>query len=303
MSKKSALVKGIDALFGEETNASVTPAPVPAAPVESSRAVEEEGVKTVPIELVAPNGNQPRKSFDEDALVELSESIQTKGILQPILVEIDGDHYRIIAGERRYRASVMAGLKKIPVLVKEMTEEERLEVALIENIQREDLNAVEEAMAYKAIMDAGKLSQEEVARKVGKKRSTVANALRLLRLDKDMQRGLAEGLLTSGHARAILSLENPADQRILHSRILHGEVSVREAERMASELSKGKRVIKTKKEAPLRAPQSPELQHIEQKFINTFGTKVRIKGNNHKGTIEIAYLSMEDLERILEIVE
>ena len=304
MSKKAALGKGIDALFGGEPEPAAveanSPVSQPVFPAESS---EEETVRLVPIEIVSPNGDQPRKSFDDDTLTELADSIREKGVLQPILVEVDGDHYRIIAGERRYRASIIAGLKKIPLIVRELSEEDRLEVALIENIQREDLNALEEALAYKSIMDSGKLSQEQVAKKVGKKRSTVANSLRLLRLDKDMQRSLAEGQLTSGHARSILSLENPADQRILHSRILHGEVSVREAERMASELSKGKRVTSSKKEPPLRAPITPELQHIEQKFINTFGTKVRIKGSNHKGTIEIAYLSMEDLERILDIIE
>ncbi len=301
MSKKSALGKGIDALFGEESGPVVSGESAVVPPVQT--ASEDEGIKTIPIELVAPNAGQPRKSFDQDTLEELADSIREKGILQPILVEVDGDHYRIIAGERRFRASLLAGLKKIPVMVRQMSEEDRLEVALIENIQREDLNPLEEAQAYKAIMDAAKLSQEEVARKVGKKRSTVANSLRLLRLDKDMQRALAEGQITSGHARAILSLENPADQRILHSRILHGEVSVREAERMAADLSKGKRTSSGKKEAPLRAPKTPELQHIEQKFINTFGTKVQIKGNNHKGSIEISYFSMEDLERILEIIE
>ena len=297
MSKKAALGKGIDALFGGE-------------PAEQGKDYQgpsglsgvEDAVRMVPVELVVPNQGQPRKNFDQESLVELADSIREKGILQPILVEIQDDHYRIIAGERRYRASLLAELKKIPVLVRQMTDEDRLEVALIENIQREDLNPIEEALAYKAIMEGATLSQEDVAKKVGKKRSTVANALRLLRLDEEMQRSLAEGHITSGHARAILSLDNPADQKILHSRIVHGDVSVREAERMASDLAKGKR-SSLKKEPPLRAPQTPELQHIEQKFINTFGTKVRIKGNNHKGSIEIAYFSMDDLERILEIIE
>ena len=295
MSNKPALGKGLDALFGAESGESKSLS----EPV--SRGTAASGVEMISVDLIETNFEQPRKAFSQEALEELAESIREQGVLQPVLVEKEGDRYRIIAGERRYRASKLAGLAEIPVIVKSLTHAEKLEVALIENIQREDLNPLEEAMAYKSIMDAGQLSQEEVARKVGKKRPTVANALRLLRLEKDMQNALAAGELTPGHARSILSLENPADRRILFSRIMHGDLSVREAERMAGELAKGQRKGTHKKEAPLRT-QTPELREIEQRFIDVFGTKVRIQGNNNRGQIEITYLSMDDLERIMDII-
>jgi len=294
VSSKPALGKGLDALFGGDA---------PAEPVspEPKAASGGSGAELLPIDQIVPNQDQPRKTFSSETLEELADSIREQGVLQPLLVEKEGNRYRIIAGERRYRASRLAGLKEIPVIIKSLTEAEKLEVALIENIQREDLNPLEEALAYKSIMDAGQLSQEEVARKVGKKRPTVANALRLLRLEKDMQNALAAGELTPGHARSILSLENPADRRILFSRIVHGDLSVREAERMAGELAKGQRKGTHKKEAPLRT-QTPELREIEQRFIDVFGTKVRIQGNNNRGHIEISYLSMDDLERIVDII-
>ena len=248
MSKKAALGRGLDSLFGDPPGREgVEPGIVP-------RASSDDGkIKTVPIELVSPNPGQPRKNFEREALEELASSIREKGILQPILVEEYGEGYRIIAGERRFRASLLAKVKTLPVMVRRMTEEERLEAALIENVQREDLNPLEEARAYKTIMDVAKLSQEDVACRVGKKRSTVANSLRLLRLDEDMQRALSEGLITPGHGRAILSLENPADQRILHAHILRGDLSVRKAERMAAELAKGKRSSREIRKL-LRAP-------------------------------------------------
>lgn len=253
------------------------------------------------MDLVDAGREQPRKKFSREALEELAESIKAQGVLQPILVEKAGDRYRIIAGERRFRACRLAGLGEIPAIVRDFSPGEKLEAALIENIQREDLNPLEEALAYRAIMDAGKLSQEETAKKVGKNRSTVANALRLLRLDKDMQEALTGGEFTPGHARAVLSLENPADRRILFSRIMETGMSVREAEQTAGELAKGKRAGKAKKTAAPRAL-PPELREIEQRFIDVFGTKVKIKGDNNSGQIEISYLSMADLERITEII-
>jgi len=294
VSSKPALGKGLDALFGGEGPAE------PASP-EPKASTGGAGAELLPIDQIVPNQDQPRKTFSTETLEELADSIREQGVLQPLLVEKEGNRYRIIAGERRYRASRLAGLSEIPVIIKSLTEAEKLEVALIENIQREDLNPLEEALAYKSIMEAGQLSQEEVARKVGKKRPTVANALRLLRLEKDMQNSLAAGELTPGHARSILSLENPADRRILFSRIIHGDLSVREAERMAGELAKGQRKGTHKKEAPLRT-QTPELREIEQRLIDVFGTKVRIQGNNNRGHIEISYLSMDDLERIVDII-
>ncbi|MBI9103542.1 MAG: ParB/RepB/Spo0J family partition protein [Spirochaetales bacterium] len=298
MSNKPALGKGLDALFGgDNQNAQVSETENLNEKIDSTGS----GLRFVAIGKLDANSNQPRKTFSDEALGELADSIREQGILQPILVEAAGSRYRIIAGERRFRASQLAGITEVPVIIKNLTEAERLEVALIENIQREDLNPMEEAIAYKAIMDAGQLSQEEVATKVGKKRPTVANSLRLLRLEKDMQNSVAEGDLSPGHARSILSLENPADRRILFSRILNGGMSVREAEKMAGELSRGQRKSPARKEAPLRT-QTPELREIEQRFIDVFGTKVKIKGSNNKGQIEISYLSMDDLERIVDII-
>lgn len=256
--------------------------------------------------LLKPNPHQPRHEFDEEALKELADSIREHGIIQPIIVEDAGDGtYFIIAGERRTRAARLAGLAKVPVIVKKFSDERKLEVALIENIQRENLNPVEEAQAYHRLMTLGNLSQEEAASRVGKNRSTVANALRLLKLPEDMTGSLSSGQITSGHARAILSVLNPADQRILFGRIVGNALSVRDAERMAGELNAGSRAG-TAKPAPKKATgdgmRDIEIRNIEQKFIDILGTKVSVKGNLERGTIEIAYFSRDDLDRLYEVI-
>lgn len=258
--------------------------------------------------LLKPNPHQPRREFDEEALKELADSIREHGIIQPIIVEEAGDgSYFIIAGERRTRAARLAGLARVPVIVKKFSDERKLEVALIENIQRENLNPVEEAQAYHKLMALGNLSQEEAATRVGKNRSTVANALRLLKLPEDMTSSLASGQITPGHARAILSVLNPADQRILFGRIVGNALSVRDAERIAAELNGGSRAgsdtaKKRGKETANDARKNVEVQNIEQKFIDALGTKVSIKGNLERGTIEIAYFSRDDLDRVFEIL-
>jgi len=257
--------------------------------------------------LLKPNPHQPRREFDETALRELADSIREHGIIQPIIVEEAGDgSYFIIAGERRTRAARLAGLSKVPVVVKKFSEERKLEVALIENIQRENLNPIEEAQAYHQLMALGNLSQEEAATRVGKNRSTVANALRLLKLPEDIASSLASGQITAGHARAILSVLNPADQRILFGRIVGNGLSVRDAERMAAELNAGSRAsspapaakAKTEKDAM----KDIEVRNMEQRFIDALGTKVAVKGSLEKGTIEIAYFSRDDLDRIYELI-
>jgi len=287
---KKALGRGIDALLsggdgdaGLETHA---------------------GVEHVPISQLRPNPNQPRKDFNPDSLAELAQSIKQKGIIQPVLVEDTGDGFLMIAGERRYRAAQMAGLTEIPVLVREFSDDDKLEIALIENLQREDLNPIEEAIAYKRLLDEKGLNQDEVADRVGKNRSTVANSLRLLKLPQDMQNSLAKGEISAGHARAILSVLNPSDQRILFSRIMQDGLSVREAEFQAGELNKGRRPVPLKEKSEAMHPQQdqPELADIEQKLIDALGTKVSIKGSVKHGKIEITYYSMDDLERILEII-
>lgn len=257
--------------------------------------------------LLKPNPHQPRREFDEGALHELADSIREHGIIQPIIVEETGDgSYFIIAGERRTRAARLAGLAAVPVIVKKFSDERKLEVALIENIQRENLNPVEEAQAYHKLMTLGNLSQEEAATRVGKSRSAVANSLRLLKLPEDMQSSLASGQITSGHARAILSVLNPADQRILFGRIVGNGLSVRDTERMAAELNGGSRAGNAPTETPKKketdAGKDLELRALEQRFIDALGTKVAVKGSMSRGSIEISFFSRDDLDRIYGLI-
>ena len=265
--------------------------------------VSEEDIKDrvlyVSVDKITPNVNQPRKSFDDDSLAELSASIKNQGVLQPLLVEkITDDSYVIVAGERRFRAAKIAGLSEVPVIVKSFNEVQRIEVALIENIQRENLNAIDEAAAYQYLIQKSGLTQEEVAEKVGKKRSTVTNSLRLLQLPDQMKDDIVSGVLTAGHARAILSLVNPNDRVLLRDKIIEKELSVREAEEEAQALNEGKKV-KVK-----RAPKArdPYIQGVEDKLLEAFGTKVEVKGNLKKGKLVIPYASQSDLERLYRLL-
>jgi len=283
MSKK-ALGKGIGALFTEITEPEVI-----------------DSLTKVSVELLKPNPYQPRKEFNDEALQELAASIKQNGIIQPILAEPEDDGtFIIIAGERRVRAAKLAGLTEVPVLLNKYTVEEKLEIALIENIQREDLSALEEAYGYKNIADILNINQEEVAQKVGKKRSTIANALRLLKLPDNVKESLNTGRITAGHARAILSIVNPNDQELLYKKIIENNYSVREAEKQASLLNKGIKGKEKSKSAAVKI--NNDIEGIKQKFIDILGTKVEIIGDLKKGKIEIAYFSMSDLERIMEII-
>ncbi len=303
---KLGLGKGLGALLSEaedEVDISSTGVPFGHKEGSGSSAVSQGGDTLVDINLLKPNPHQPRVEFDVDALQELSESIKEHGVIQPVLVEEDGSGgYYIIAGERRTRASRLAGLTQIPVRIKKYSEELKLEIALIENIQRENLNAVEEARAYQKLMEMGQLNQDEVAHRVGKNRSTVANALRLLKLPEDMQSSLAAGAISAGHARALLSVVNPSDQRILFGRIIGQSMSVRDAEASATELNsggKGKAVVKSDKK---EITKDPDLAFIEQQFIDKLGTKVAIKGDFDKGSIQIDYFNRDDLDRLLNLI-
>ncbi len=288
---KRALGKGIDALFQSLTE-------------EGKEEQRSEGYEILDVSRLVPNPHQPRKEFKQEALEELAASIRAKGVLQPLLVEPREDgSYTIVAGERRYRAAILAGLQKVPVIIRSFTEQERLEIALIENLQREDLTPIEEAKAYRTLMETSGLSQEELSERIGKNRSTIANTLRLLKLPEDMQEAIHAGSLSPGHARAILSIVNPADMRILFNRIRSKGLSVREAETMAAELNRGSRAAEPEKESTFPKQRPIELQELEQRLLNVLGTKVRIRGNGKRGTIEIAYFSTEDLERIVEILE
>lgn len=294
MSKKKALGgMGLDALLSldDESNGSS---------VSLSEDIKD-AVQDLDISLIKANPDQPRKIFTEESLQELAASIASQGVIQPILVERDGSAFIIIAGERRFRASQLAGMKEIPGIIRDFSEEEKLEIALIENIQREDLTAIEEARAYRHIMDSLDLSQQEIADKVGKKRSTIANSLRLLNLPEDIQESLNHGSITAGHARAILAVINPADQKILHSRIKDEGLSVRATEGMVEDLNKGKR-LQNREKPELPKNKIPEILGIEQKFIDHFGTRVQVRGNLKKGKIEISYFSEDDLERIYDLI-
>ena len=300
INKKHGLGRGINSLIDEYSTYEV-------------KKLEETGSRIMEIELssIKPNPNQPRKTFDPDALMDLSNSIKTQGVLQPILVEeIAEGVYVIVAGERRYRAAKMAGLAKIPCIVRSFSDLQRMEISLIENIQRENLNPVEEARAFSYLLTQAGIKQEELAQRVGKGRSTITNSLRLLNLPEKMLEGLEKGYITSGHARALLSVENPADQEILFSRIISEDMSVRQAETLANELNNGKRAINTlplKEEKGVSNAKSPEILSIEEKFLSATGCRVEIKGKYkngaiRKGKILIPFTSEEELERIYQML-
>lgn len=281
------LGRGVNAIFGNN---------------DAVEKIEEE--KDVPLMLdphcLKPNPYQPRRHFDEQALEELSNSIKTHGLIQPVVVQKDSDgSYFIIAGERRTRASIMAGVEKIPVVLSDVKEENKLEVALIENIQREDLNPIEEALAYQAIIEMGNLTQEELSLRVGKSRSTITNAIRLLQLPTEMQVALKEGKISVGHAKALLSVENILNRSDLFKEIIEKHLSVRQTESRASS------IVKTKKNSSFLQKEKPkdnDIKNIEQQFIEKLGTKVAIKGSLESGIIEISYFTKENLSHLYEII-
>lgn len=300
ISKKHGLGRGINSLIDEYSTYEV-------------KKLEETGSKIMEIDVssINPNPNQPRKTFDPDALMDLSSSIKAQGVLQPILVEEIADNvYVIVAGERRFRAAKLAGLRKIPCIVRSFSDLQRMEISLIENIQRENLNPVEEARAFSYLLTQAGIKQEELAQRVGKGRSTITNSLRLLNLPEKMLEGLEKGYITSGHARALLSVENPADQEVLFSRIISEDLSVRQAEALATELNNGKRAVNTlplKEEKPSVSAKSPEILSIEEKFLSATGCRVEIKGKYKNGVIKkgkilIPFTSEEELERIYQML-
>jgi len=294
---KSALGRGLSALL----------------PVEEKKEEEKEirqkaetkgesgkgGEAVISLEKLKANPSQPRKRFNNAELEELTASIKQHGIIQPIIVEkTDDGNFMIVAGERRSRAAAMAGLSEVPVIIRNYSDQKRLEISLIENIHRADLTPLEEAAAYKQLMDTAGLSQDEAAERVGKNRSTVANALRLLKLPARMKEALEDGSLTAGHARAILSLSRGADQETLFKEMLDKGLSVRAAEKRAAVLAAEGAGKTEKKTAGKNARQDPDLKAMEEKFIRTLGTKVAINGNLKRGRIEIEYYSMDDLDRL-----
>ncbi len=265
---------------------------------------DDNGTLWVDPNLLKPNPRQPRHYFDEEKLAELTESVKQEGVLSPIIIEdADDGSFYIIAGERRTRAARAAGLEKVPVQLRKYSDSRKLEVALIENIQRTDLNPVEEAQAYCQLMELEDITQEQVAQRVGKKRSTVANSMRLLKLPSDMLESLASGKITPGHARALLSVVNQSDQRVLFDRITRDEISVRESESMAQNFNGGGRAAKAQgAEKKVTDNRDPNYIDIEQKIRDALGTKVVMKGDFDKGTITINYFTKDDLDRIYNVI-
>ena len=270
----------------------------------SSKTKKKEETKkelTLPIDKIEPNPDQPRNQFDEDTLQELADSIKQYGMLQPILVTPKDDFYEIIAGERRWRAAKQAGLNEVPVMIRKYNENEIVEIALIENIQREDLNAIEEAVAYKRLMEEFHLKQDEIAERVSKSRTAVTNAMRLLKLDERVQEMLIQDRLTGGHARALLSLEDGEKQYQLALKTVENHLSVREVERLVKELLKPK---KAKKKAEPERDMEVFFKDVEEKLKGVMGTKVSInRKDKNKGRIEIEYYSSAELERLIELLE
>ena len=261
----------------------------------------KSGAMFVKISSVEPNINQPRKQFDEDALLELSESVKQYGILQPLLVSDKKDYYEIIAGERRWRAAKLAGLKEVPVIVKEFTDQELVEISLIENIQREDLNPVEEAMAYKRLIDEFHLKQDEVAERVGKSRTAVTNSMRLLKLSEKVQQMLIDEMITAGHARAILAISDKEKQETVAMKVFDEKLSVRETEALVKRMLEPP---KTEKKSKFTTAEDAIYESLEEKMKSIMGTRVQIhRKKNDKGKIEIEYYSKDELERIIDLFE
>ncbi len=268
--------------------------------------VEVENVSRetlIGINEIEPNKEQPRKVFDEDALQELADSIKQYGIIQPLVVQKKGNLYEIIAGERRWRAARIAGLKKVPVIVREYTEQEIAEISLIENIQRENLNPIEEAMAYQRLIQEFELKQDEVAERVSKSRTAITNSMRLLKLDERVQQMLIDDMISSGHGRTLLAIEDGEQQYALATKIMDEKLSVRETEKLVKKLLKNKEEEKAKPVSPVNPADELIYRDLEEKLKNVIGTKVCVnRKNNGKGKIEIEYYSQDELERIIDML-
>ena len=297
VAKKSGLGKGLDALIPAGNKKA--PVKKETEPVIIEKIVEKKGVETLKITEVEPNREQPRKNFNEDALLELADSIKQYGVIQPLIVQKKADHYEIIAGERRWRAAKMAGVKEIPVIIKDYSDQQVMEISLIENIQREDLNPIEEAMAYKNLMEEFHLKQDEIAEKVSKSRTAVTNSMRLLKLDKRVQQMMIDDMISAGHARTLITIEDPDVQYNIATKIFDEKLSVRETEKLVKLLQKPK----VKKEK-VEKVNSFIYKDIEEKMKAILGTKVTVDHkSNNKGKISIEYYSNEELERILYLLE
>ncbi len=304
--RKGGLGKGLDSLISPSSSAKSSANSGKKEPevkvVEKivEKVVEKPAEVRLKIGELEPNREQPRKNFDEDGLIELADSIRQFGILQPILVKKKQDYYEIIAGERRWRAAKLAGLKEVPVIIKEFSDQEAVEISLIENIQRESLNPIEEAIAFKRLMDEFHLHQDEIAERVSKSRTAVTNSMRLLKLDDRVQQMVIDEMITTGHARALLAIEDKEQQYFFATKVFDEKLSVRETERLVKEVLNPK--VRKKKETD--SAQDAIYQSLEEKIKGIVGTKVSIRrGSKQKGKIEIEYYSQDELERLVELFE
>lgn len=294
--KSKGLGRGLDTLIPEKKSIKSS------QKSETSKSAEKQepqnGELMMKINMVEPNRDQPRKNFEEDALLELADSIKQMGVLQPLLVRKRNDYYEIIAGERRWRAAKIAGLKEVPVIIKDYTEQEIVEIGLIENIQRENLNPIEEAMAYKKLLEEFHLKQDEVAERVSKSRTAVTNSMRLLKLNEKVQQMIIDDMITTGHARALLAIDDKEQQYILANKIFDEKLSVRETEKLIKD-------IKNPKKPKIKKPVENAFLYddLANKMKEVMGTKVNIstKGNG-KGKIEIEYYSDKELERMFDMI-
>ncbi|EDT76895.1 ParB/RepB/Spo0J family partition protein [Clostridium butyricum] len=286
MGKKFALGKGLSALIPEDL-------------VESEQQ-DEKGKMLIPLNEIRNDNNQPRKAFDNDKIAELTESIKTHGIIQPLILRKSDDGlYVIVAGERRWRAAKMAGLKDVPAIVMELSEKDVLEISLIENIQRQDLNPIEEASAYKKLLSDFNLTQEDLSKRIGKSRTAITNTMRLMNLDIRVQQYIIEGIITEGHGRALLGIKDKEIQYELSQKVIDENLSVRELERLVKRILEGK----TSEEKETNNELNPYYKEIKNQLQSYFGTKVSISNKNNKGKIEIEYYSEDDLQRILDIID
>ena len=300
--RKSGLGKGLDSLISDKV--SHKPSATPEKKEKATASAKEKTEKTellLKISQVEPNRNQPRKKFDEDALLELAESIKTYGILQPLLVQKRDNYYEIIAGERRWRAAKMAGVKEVPVIIKNLTDQQIMEISLIENIQREDLTPIEEAHAYKQLLTEFHMKQDEIADRVSKSRSAITNSLRLLKLCDKVQQMIIDEKLTMGHVRPLIGIEDSEEQYQIAQRIFDERLTVRETEKLLKKLQK-------EKENPEKKVEAEQLaliyEHVQELMKQILGTKVTVHPKkNHTGKIEIEYYSQEELDHLLEMMQ
>jgi ParB-like partition proteins len=300
--KKSGLGKGLDSLIPNQVSRTREESKVEkkSEAIEVMEKIKETNELMKDIAEIEPNREQPRRKFDEDALLELADSIKQFGVLQPLIVQLKDDYYEIIAGERRWRAAKLAGLKEIPVIIKNFTKQEVVEIALIENIQREDLNPIEEARAFKRLLEEFNLKQDEVAERVSKSRTAVTNSIRLLKLPERLQQMVIDDMISTGHARALLAIDDPEVQYTLANHIFDEKLSVRETERLVKNIT-----LPKKEKQEIEKPVNDFIyRDIEEKIKSIIGTKVSINHKeNNKGKIEIEYYSNEELERILELFQ